>query len=192
MINYRDLPWMEWHRPSSPISTKPKKGPQVFALLRAAHSLRDLVTLHWCGSARTGRSKTTSTALRCRSPWRLEVMLLSADHLGLSSSSWGYPFIAGWFLSGKITSRNGCWLGVPPVVETPTWTIQWNQLAKIRIVKNLAEIAENQYLITRFILSLLLSLLLLSSSFFVPIYVSESDNPVYPNTFSRVYRENHD
>lgn len=39
------------------------------ALLRAARSPLDLVTVHWCGSARTGRSKMTNTALRCRSPW---------------------------------------------------------------------------------------------------------------------------
>ena len=28
--------------------------------------------------------------------------------------------IAGWFLLGKIPSRNGWWLGVPPFMETPT------------------------------------------------------------------------
>ena len=32
----------------------------------------------------------------------------------------GYP-IAGWFLLGKIPSRNGWWLAVPPFQETPIW-----------------------------------------------------------------------
>ena len=27
----------------------------------------------------------------------------------------------GWFLVGKIPSRNGWWLGVPPFMETPNW-----------------------------------------------------------------------
>ena len=31
----------------------------------------------------------------------------SSDRWGGSSSSWGYPKLAGWFLLGKIASRTG-------------------------------------------------------------------------------------
>ena len=31
--------------------------------------------------------------------------------------------IASWFISWKIPSRNGWWLGVPPCMETPRWEL---------------------------------------------------------------------
>ena len=42
--------------------------------------------------------------------------------MGVSSSSWGYPFIAGWCISWKIPISNMDNLEVPPFMETPTCT----------------------------------------------------------------------
>ena len=45
----------------------------------------------------------------------------SSGPMEVSSSSCGYPQLAGWFLSWKIPSRNG-WLGVPPWLWKPPYS----------------------------------------------------------------------
>ena len=66
----------------------------------------------------------TSSFSACSAPsrfWSSSVawwfFLLS---MGVSSSSWGYPTMAG-FISWKIPSRNGWWLGVPPWLRKPRY-----------------------------------------------------------------------
>ena len=74
-------------------------------------------------------SRRRRPALKMGSDWSFGVPWAMIFNMGVSING-GIP-LAGWFMSGKIPSRNGWWLEVPLFQETTTSSLQISKIIMI-------------------------------------------------------------